>query len=172
MKTMSFATGLLLFFAACKTDPRTTEEVAAPPAPQALAFYGDTIATDSAKSVDETLRALEQSDSLFTKVTGYVTSVCQAKGCWMVLSQSPDDSTGIFVKFKDYGFFVPLDFAGSRVVIEGKAYREVTSVEELRHYAEDEGKPQEEIDQITEPAEEMKFMASGVALLESPTGGL
>jgi len=48
--------------------------------------------------------------------------------------------------------------------MEGKAYKEETSVEELKHYAEDEGLSQEEIDAITEPVYELKFMASGVIL--------
>ena len=85
-----------------------------------------------------------------------------------MLSENPQDSTGLFVMFKDYGFFVPLDFAGSKVVIQGMAFTEITTVEELRHYAEDEGKSAEEIAQITEAEKEHKFMANGVALLEGP----
>jgi len=50
--------------------------------------------------------------------------------------------------------------------MEGHAFKETTPVEELRHYAEDAGKPQEEIEAITEPKEEVKFLASGVLLLE------
>jgi len=71
------------------------------------------------------------------------------------------------VKFKDYGFFVPKDIAGQEVIMEGKAYREVTAVDELRHLAQDAGKPQEEIEKITEPKVELKFMASGVLLLDA-----
>jgi hypothetical protein len=70
------------------------------------------------------------------------------------------------VQFKDYGFFVPKDIAGRQVVIEGYAYRAVTPIEDLKHYAEDAGKSQEEIDAITEPKEELKFLASGVILLD------
>jgi Domain of unknown function (DUF4920) len=72
----------------------------------------------------------------------------------------------LLVKFKDYAFFVPKDIAGREVMVEGKAYKEVTSVEELRHYAEDAGKSAEEIAKITEPVTEKKFMASGVVLLK------
>ena len=63
-------------------------------------------------------------------------------------------------------FFMPKDIAGRKVVMEGKAYREITTVEELRHFAEDEGKSAEEIAAITEPLEELKFMATGVVLLD------
>jgi hypothetical protein len=68
------------------------------------------------------------------------------------------------VKFKDYAFFVPKDIAGKEVVIKGMATTDTTTVEELRHYAEDAGKSQAEIDSITEPKIGYKFLASGVAL--------
>jgi hypothetical protein len=51
-------------------------------------------------------------------------------------------------------------------VIKGKAFKEVTSVEELQHYAEDEGKSKEEIALITQPQEEIKFLADGVVVVE------
>jgi hypothetical protein len=72
----------------------------------------------------------------------------------------------MMVKFKDYGFFMPKDIAGRQVVLQGIAYREVTSVDELRHYAEDAGKSAEEIQKITAPKEELKFMAAGAVLLD------
>ncbi|MFK7806545.1 MAG: DUF4920 domain-containing protein [Saprospiraceae bacterium] len=102
-------------------------------------------------------------DSIAIKVRGEVAEVCQAKGCWM--SIVADGKEDMFVKFKDYGFFMPLDISGKEVIMEGYAFREVTPVEELQHYAEDEGKSPEEIALITEPQEELKFMASGVILL-------
>ena len=71
----------------------------------------------------------------------------------------------MFVKFKDYGFFMPKDIAGKRVVMDGYAFKEITPVDELRHYAEDEGKSPEEIAAIVEPKEELKFLAKGVLLL-------
>jgi hypothetical protein len=59
---------------------------------------------------------------------------------------------------------MPLDLAGKEVVMNGYAFKDVTSVDELKHYAEDEGLSQAEIDGITEPKKELKFMASGVYL--------
>jgi len=100
-----------------------------------------------------------------TKFTAKVESVCQVKGCWMNLVPSEAGNDEIFVKFKDYAFFMPLDISGKNVIVEGVAYKEVTPVDELKHYAEDEGLPQEEIDKIVEPKEEIKFMADGVIVL-------
>lgn len=128
-------------------------------------FFGEKFDPVAELSFTEMIDQMNNQDTVITKVNAKVESVCQAKGCWMNLA-SADNSTEsmVFVKFKDYGFFMPLDIAGREVVIDGKAYREITSVDELRHYAEDEGKSAEEIAKITEPVEEYKFMASGVAL--------
>ena len=48
--------------------------------------------------------------------------------------ESYDD---VFVKFKDYGFFMPLDCDGRTAIMNGKGYKEITSVADLQHYAED-----------------------------------
>jgi hypothetical protein len=69
------------------------------------------------------------------------------------------------VSFKDYSFFVPLESSGRKVIMEGIARYEVTSIEDLKHFAEDAGKSQAEIDSITEPDKELVFEASGVILL-------
>jgi len=128
--------------------------------------FGKAITADGAIEFDDLIVMVADKDSVRTKVKATVESVCQAKGCWMNLvgAEGATDPS-IFVKFKDYGFFVPKDIAGKEVVMEGVAYREVTTVDELRHYAEDEGKSEEEIMKITEPVEELKFMADGVIIL-------
>ncbi len=71
------------------------------------------------------------------------------------------------VTFKDYAFFMPKDLAGKRVVVDGIAYISETSVEELRHYAEDAGKAPDEIAGITEPLRELAFEAAGVLVLKN-----
>lgn len=132
--------------------------------------FGETIDAQGAISFEEMLTQVSNSevDSVAVKVVGTVGAVCQAKGCWMDLGPSTASENGMRVRFKDYGFFVPKDIAGRQAVIEGYAFREVTSVEELRHYAEDEGLSKEEIEKINEPLEEVKFLASGVYLMEEP----
>ncbi|MNY81520.1 hypothetical protein D3C86_2231200 [compost metagenome] len=66
------------------------------------------------------------------------------------------------VVFKDYAFFVPKDIAGKTVVFEGEAKKTTSSVEHLRHYAQDAGQSKEEIAKITEPKDELTFVAEGV----------
>ena len=105
---------------------------------------------------------ISEKDSLQTQMIGEIKEVCQAKGCWMTLDLGDDEL--IRVKFKDYGFFVPKDAAGKTAVIEGIAKKEVIDVSELKHLAEDAGKSQKEIDAITEPKEELTFVAKGVII--------
>jgi len=101
-------------------------------------------------------------DSLAVKVRGKVLDVCQRKGCWMNISLG--NGQEMKVRFKDYGFFVPKNAMGKIVVMDGVAYREKTSVEELRHYAEDAGKSKEEIEKINQPEENISYEASGVLI--------
>ncbi len=126
--------------------------------------FGEQINDKGAITVSELISKLETQESVETKVKGTVTSVCKVKGCWMDIKD--ENGASVFVKFKDYGFFMPLDCEGREVVMRGKGYKEVTSVDELRHYAEDEGKSKEEIAAITEPVEELKFMADGVVMMK------
>ena len=126
--------------------------------------FGAEIDASEAVPFAEFVTSFADQDSSEVKLKGVIKSVCQTKGCWMNVTQDGESEEAIFVKFKDYEFFVPKDAAGREVIIEGKAYRTVTSVEDLKHYAEDAGKSQEEIDAITEPKEELTFMANGVLI--------
>lgn len=98
------------------------------------------------------------------KVMGEVVLVCQKKGCFMNLAM-PNGET-MYVNFKDYAFFMPKDIAGKKVVIDGFAERKVTSVEDLKHNAEDAQKSAEEIAKIISPKKEIVFEAKGVVILD------
>jgi len=125
--------------------------------------FGEMITSDGAISYDELLTQLSSKSEIENvKVQGKVEGVCQSKGCWMNIVSADASKEPMFVKFKDYGFFMPKDLAGGTVIMRGKAFKEETSVDELRHYAEDEGKSKEEIAAITAPKVELKFMADGV----------
>ncbi len=126
--------------------------------------FGEKITAESAITVDDLLSHLSVKDSVEAKVYGQIDNICQMKGCWMNIKDEIASQEVVFVQFKDYAFFVPKDASGQDVVIEGIAYRELTPVEELRHYAEDAGQSEEEIAKITEPKEEIRFMAKGVLI--------
>ena len=128
-------------------------------------FIGEQFSVNGAMSYDALLASNKMSEEQMpSTVYGTVTDVCQVKGCWITM-QPDNGGEPLNVKFKDYAFFMPKDLSGKRVVLNGMAYTETTSVDELRHYAEDGGSTKAEIEAITEPEKQMKFMASGVALL-------
>ncbi len=128
--------------------------------------FGNKIDAKNAMTYDALLAAMAGKTEMDgVKVKGKIETVCQVKGCWMTMVSEKPNQAPIFVKFKDYGFFVPKDLSGKNVVMEGKAFYETTSVEELKHYAEDEGLSKEKIDAITQPKEELKFLSTGVLVL-------
>ncbi len=105
-------------------------------------------------------KKMQKTSAMETTVTGEVENVCLKKGCWMTI-KNPDGEP-MRVTFKDYAFFMPMDIHNKQVIFKGKAYQDTTSVDMLRHYAEDEGLPQAEINKITEPKVEIAFEATGV----------
>jgi Domain of unknown function (DUF4920) len=128
--------------------------------------FGEKITAKDAVTYDAMLSKLGKAEKLDNvKVTGTVEAVCKAKGCWMNIS-SDKGAPSMFVKFKDYAFFMPKDIAGKKVVMVGNAFKETTSVDELRHFAQDEGKSKEDIAKITKPKEDIKFVATGVLVLD------
>jgi Domain of unknown function (DUF4920) len=65
-----------------------------------------------------------------------VRKACTRKGCWMELaSDGSAGAAGVRVTFKDYGFFVPLDSAGSVAKVEGQVKVTQLSKEKAEHYA-------------------------------------
>ena len=100
-----------------------------------------------------------------SNVSGEILDVCPKKGCWMNVKVNTDT---VFVKFKDYGFFVPkTGIQGKKVLMTGEIFKDTISVERLKHYAEDAKKSKAEIDLITEPEYKINMIATGVAIEEN-----
>ncbi|CAG5068410.1 hypothetical protein DYBT9623_01141 [Dyadobacter sp. CECT 9623] len=114
------------------------------------------------KAIEASALPAEMGDKaeMEAKVSGTVESVCQVKGCWMKVKMENGET--MRVMFKDYAFFVPKDIAGKTVVFEGEAQKKMVPVEHLQHYAKDAGQSKEEIAKITEPKQELTFIADGV----------
>ena len=139
---------------------------AQPPAGKAKpgTVYGQKIDDKSTIPAEDLPQLLANKDTTAVKVKASVVDVCSKKGCWMTFKVN--DSTEVFVKMKDYGFFVPTDLKGKSVVLQGKTFTKTTTVEELRHYAEDAKKPQKEIDAITKPKSEIRMIADGILVVK------
>ncbi len=126
--------------------------------------YGDAITADNLiaiSTIKEQYKNLKSGDTVAVKFQAPIDAVCKSKGCWMRLDLGEEEE--VFVKFKDYAFFVPTDAAGEAIV-QGKAFVEETSVEEQQHLAEDGGMSADDIAAITTPKRELKLMAEGVLM--------
>lgn len=128
--------------------------------------FGATINAKKAITYDELITKMVSVDSMPAKVTGKVHEVCQKKGCWMTLVSEQPGKPDMRVTFKNYAFFMPKDLSGKKVVVDGFAFVETTSVADLRHYAQDAGKSKAEIEAITQPKRELAFEAAGVLILD------
>lgn len=151
---------------ACKTGKEDKKSDEKEVVESAYNSFGDKISeTDFVSAADAYTKyqTLKAGDTINMKFSSTINEVCSKKGCWMKLPAGEGGET-VMVRFKDYGFFMPLDSQGKEVIVEGKAFVKETSVEELRHYAEDAGKSKEEIAKITEPKLEMAFEANGVLM--------
>ena len=150
----------LLFLSACKSEKPTEAEQKSD-----YNSFGAQITDENsltaAKMLDQ-FKGMKEGDTVTLKFSSEIAEVCSKKGCWMKLSLN--DSIQTMVRFKDYGFFMPLDSQGKEVIVEGKAFVKTTPVSELKHYAEDAGKSKEEIAKITEPKVEYAFEAHGVLM--------
>ena len=127
------------------------------------ALFGEKFAASNVMSNKQMLKkykALKKGDSVAVKFQSNIKEVCKKKGCWMQMDLTNGNES--FVKFKDYGFFVPMNADNSEAIVNGIAFVDVVSVAELKHYAKDGGKSQDEINKITKPEITYSFKASGV----------
>lgn len=147
---------LTLSIVACKQNNQ-------PAKGEVFGKYGDTTFTaEGAIDGKALLAMLNGKDSVEVKLKAPINTCCQKKGCWMNVDLG--NKVEMRVKFKDYGFFVPFNSAGHIATMNGIAYVDTVSVQELKHLAQDENLSQKEIDAITEPEIEYTFMASGVII--------
>ena len=129
------------------------------------ALFGDKFKVTKIYTKNEMLKKykkLKKGDTITVQFQSNIKQVCKKKGCWMKMELAGDNES--FVKFKDYGFFIPTNSQGFPITIEGVATLTETDVETLRHYAEDQGKSKEEVAAITSPKKEITFEASGALI--------
>lgn len=123
-----FMHALLAALALASTPP-----VPAEPAPAGPLTRGEKLKGLPPVPLTKLLGAPTEFDGKTVALEGTVRKACTKKGCWMELAPS-EDAVGVRVTFKDYGFFVPLDSAGSKAKVEGVV--KVTELDEAKakHY--------------------------------------
>lgn len=91
------------------------------------------------------------------KMSGRIGKVCQAKGCWMMLTEG---EMAIRVKFGSDSFFIPKDSSGNAVAF-GVLEAIKMPLAEAKHMAKDAGI---DPDTITEAADEYQLVATSIVI--------
>ena len=134
--------------------PEKAEAKSAPPEAKPTAGWtltrGEALHGAPAVKLAELIAQPQLHDGQTVRVEGQVRKACERKGCWMELATG-DKGAGVRVTFKDYGFFVPVDAAGSQARVEGVVKVSELSEAMATHYEAEgasvprgsDGKPRE-----------------------------
>ena len=166
MKKLVFIVVTILSFTACKKDNKESKKLETE-VKETYILFGKKITADNyitKEKMLETFKTLKKGDTVNVKFKSKIERSCKKKGCWMRLDLSNNNET--LVRFKDYGFFVPLNAQGKDVIVNGRAYLDIVTVEELRHYAKDEGLSKEDISKINKEEITYAIESDGVLLIE------
>jgi hypothetical protein len=154
IKHISAAIGFVLL-TACGTNNEIVETI------EIKAFGPFEVDDSKAISTQEMLRQFkaENGDQEFT-FEGKITEVCSNAGCWVNIDRGNGET--FMVRFKDH-FTIPLNTKiGSTAYLHGLAYMDTVQVEDLKHFAQDAGKSEAEIEKIKKPEYSFNFEADGI----------
>ncbi|MDB5012047.1 MAG: hypothetical protein JWQ25_249 [Daejeonella sp.] len=149
-----------LFFS-CTTSPKT--ELKATGYIKGV-VYGDSIKDENVIDLSSITTALGENDELDIKVKGKVDSVCTDKVCWLTMKLNTGDVMKIM--FSDSVVVVPQDIKGKEVIVDGQAYKDTLSVENLLDEAKNTGKSEAEIAKIRTPKVRILYKAKGLVVLK------
>ncbi len=153
-KIFVFIPALLLAFTLLAQPPKGPAD--------AGMIFGEKTTSAGAIAANELVAKLQSTQSVEVKISGKVTEVCKSEGCWLRMETA---NGSMLIKMKDHAFMVPLSMNGKTIVADGIVTLKETSVEMLRHYAEDAGKTKVEIEAIKEPKKEITMQAKGILVL-------
>lgn len=171
MLARSIVVGLvcsLFALVGCKTStpaPDAKAEAAAPtPSPSvARKSFGAPLAGGTKVALADVLKSPDKFAEQSVLVEGQVRQACTRKGCWMELSEAGDPAApGCRVTFKDYGFFVPTDSAGSKARVEAKVESKLVKPELVAHLESEGAKFADKA--ADGSAHEVRLVATGVEL--------
>ena len=135
----------------------------ASPSPADAQKFGDAITLTVRQDLKQVLSAPQTYAGKTVLVEGHVRKACSRKGCWMELAESADPkASGCRVTFKDYGFFVPTDSAGSSARVQASVELSTIKARQVEHL-EQEGATFAS-KQEDGSAQEVRLVASGVEL--------
>lgn len=156
-----FVVLLALSVHACSHQPSATAPLAATTVAPGVTEYGAKMpATPTATPLAVALSQFSPSAAQPQKLSGRIGQVCQAKGCWMMLT---DGDAAVRVKFAEHAFAIPKDSQGEAVAF-GKLEQIEMSTAQAQHMAEDAG---ESSAKISAPQKEYRMMATSVQIAKA-----
>ncbi len=119
--------------------------------------FGAKIDANDAQALAVLVPLDAQDPKQVVKVSGRIGQVCQAEGCWMMLT---DGDVAVRVKFGDHAFVIPKDSQGNAIA---RGQFEITEMSEAhaKHMAEDAGA---DPSKITGAQKEVRFVADAVLI--------
>ena len=134
MRSLSFGI-VMAALVACQAGPDAQSKSTETPSPgDAVQSFGEPLSSAKPQPLAAGLKAPEDYSDTSVIVEGVVRKVCQAKGCWMeIATGSEPEAQGARIVFKDYGFFVPKDSAGSHALAEGRIEASEVSADHVAH---------------------------------------
>ncbi len=119
----------------------------------------------SGKKVLTVAELVAQSDKLSGQtvaVKGKIESVCQKKGCWMMLK---DGDQSVRITSKGYKFFVPKTAPGQLATVEGELAVKTLDVKTAQHYEEERVMGKKEAPKkVTAPQKEISIASLGLEI--------
>ena len=128
--------------------------------------YGAKIVGAEAIGLEKVIADADKLAGKTVVVEADVKAACTKKGCWMELAAG--EGRKARVTFKDYGFFVPLDSAGSKARVEGVVEVKKLEKKDVEHYESEGGKIADKA--ADGSAREIRIVASGVELWRTSGG--
>ncbi len=157
MKKLVLFAFVAMSMGGCDHSPKS-----AAPAGPVQEFYGEKFdLTAAAIPVSQLATVVSGTDTVDVVVEGVIEQTCPNAGCWLNLKTD----NGIQKVTTDHVFFVPVSGCENlKTKVKGKAFVSEISVDQQKHYAEEEGKSAEEIAAIVAPKQVMNLLATGVMI--------
>ncbi len=128
------------------------------------ATYGAPTEPEGSVSLASAVAHADKGDESPLWVSAKISEVCQNRGCWMMLA---DERHEVRVRFTaseqcTEGFLVPRNAAGRMAYARGVVKPGLIPQDLARHYAEEAGKPKEEVEKIVGPQQAYTMVATSV----------
>jgi hypothetical protein len=164
-------TSILLLFAFAFTACERTEEQPIEDDPVRYMSFGEEVRPEgpahAPADLDADPHAFHGQD---VRVEGTVVEVCLQDGCWLALENPAGDPVRVDVRRDEFDrpeWTLPRDLGPRHAIIEGIAYADTLSGEQLRRYAQQAGRPEQDIDGIAEGRIAAHVVARGM-LIDEP----